>query len=214
MILSKEKILSRLKQLENQGEISIVNNNEKFIDIKDYIEERVERFRFVETITNQDTKDLFDFGSCILNKKLFFDLVEKYVDIDTLINVSKIYFFHNHLDYFKAREKYQDLTYDFFQYLGWREACEKGTIIIVNLETIRKNVDNFSHLQKFNQNQKVNLLTFEVLLHELRHALTNNILLSEDELSIEEDNEEKIISYSREIVLNNLINEYFLFLQT
>lgn len=200
MNLDKNEILARLDDMQQFEEIEILEVTSKYVKAYDKVDENEFYSRFPEEIDEAEMERLFDFGSVSMDEKAFYSAMNKSLDKNMLINVEKIYFLGDKEDYEKILLKYPDSEFFFEDHYGQREALKKGTIIFVNVNTIAKYVHNEAHLKGYTEDEALNFLVLESLVHELRHAITNNVLIQEEELPLSEGEEEAVIEYARKFV--------------
>ncbi len=213
MKINKEEILSRLTDMESRKEVVIEYIGDTFVKIYDNVDLRKECFHYPETMDTHNLINLFDFGMVNINKHNFFSMVEKHIDKHMLMNILGVYFLDNLSDYKRLIEKYDDFYFEYHKYLGLKESLESGTIVVINMDSIRKEVQNTNVYNEFTNEERINLFAFETLIHELKHAINNNILIQEDEIPLEEDEEKFVISYARNFILDNVVKENFVFLK-
>jgi hypothetical protein len=210
MKLNEEEIFIRLAEMEKAKEITILKREEKFVKIKDNVDSRFEYFRYPEKIEEKEIKEIFDFGSVKIDYQVFFSILKKHLDNNMLMNVKGIYFFDNPDDHKKLLEKHPDVGFDYDNHYGWREAAEDGTVIIINVDIIRKKLGRMDYFGVYSEKEKISLLILETLFHELRHAVTNNILIMEDEIPLSEGKEKAVIRYSRKLIKEKILKDNFL----
>lgn len=213
MKLNEEEIFIRLADMEKTNEITIIKREEKFVKIKDNVDSRVEYFRYPEKIEENDLKEIFNFGSAKMDFQVFFSILKKHLDNNMLMNVKGVYFFDNPGDHKKLLEKHPDIEFDYENHYGWREAAEDGTIINVNVDIIRKKLGKMDYFGVYSDEEKISLLILETLFHELRHAVTNNILIMEDEIPLSEGKERAVIRFSRDFIKKKILKDNFLILK-
>lgn len=199
--MSREEINKRVLSACESG-FNIEEQDEFGIDVYDDYEDWFIRYRYLETL---DVQNLVEFNSLKVDEAKFWRLFDACIDYNSLMTIEKIVFVSNEdeLDKWEASVNYEH-SFDMNNAIGimWLRA----NIVIVNASLISHMVMEDDIMYGVaNVNEAISMGLMETLVHELRHVLTTNPIITEDLIPAGEEEEDAVEEYCRAVTHNILI---------
>lgn len=192
-MICKEEIIRRVNDCDGLVDIE---GNEKYIYAYDKQEDMQLYFKFLEDI---DFDSLFDFGTQKVDKEAFYKVIREYIDMNLFIMPEKIYLINNEEELDNLLEEFpcQGMNMDGTVGINWVE----DSVIVINVCLIKKLVnEDIEQYPSINFKEEFNRAMWETLIHELRHmACDIGLIITEDEMPIEEGSEDCVEEYCRKI---------------
>lgn len=189
-LMTKEEMKQLI--LETEG-FEIQTETEKGIVVYDHIDNRFLHYRYLEDL---DVSQLFQFNSFAVNQEAFYRVINDCFDKHMFMVVKKIIFVNNREEYEQLLEEYPEQFWDIEQAVGVHFFEEN--VIIINAYLIRMLVQmDENEITSFEE--ELSRGVWETLIHELRHSITENPIIPETMISIEEGGEEQVEAFCRKL---------------
>lgn len=184
-LMTKEEIKELVYQVEG---FEIESETERQIDVYDEEENRFLTYAFLETL---NIEDVFQFNSLSLDKEKFFNVFRSCVDLNMLLTVKKVVFINNHDELNELDEEYPEQYMDIERAVGI-QYYDDG-IVVINVYKIKELAKELAigNTESFELAHGI----WTTLIHELRHVITTNPIILEDQIPAEEAEEDRVEEY-------------------
>ena len=191
------EIFERIK--ETKG-FKILDKTDKKIEVYDSEEDKFLTYRNLESF---NLLGLFSFSTLSVNKRKFLKLLNL-LDKNLFMKIKKIYLINNEDDLDKVLTEYPCQYFDIESMLGINFYEED--VILINSYLAEKLAWEDTALLSISFHEAFNIIIWETLIHELRHNLVENPIITEEEIPIEENAEDKVEKYCLR-VFDNVIEK-------
>lgn len=185
-VLTFDKVV---KRLENTKGFKILEKKENKVEIYDEIENKFFTYKDIE---NLNLLDIFEFNSLEVGKIKFLNLIEL-LNKNLFMIVDKVYFTNNKKEVEGLLERFPEQNISSNEYLGIY--LYQDNSIVINTYLISKITLEDTNIFKTSHEEEFNRCIWQTLIHELRHSLVENPIITEEEIPLEENTEENIERY-------------------
>ena len=190
--LKKETLIEIARNTEGLEDLEIHKTHLSFLDaLDDYREMEI---TFPECFSFEDK---FQFNSAKLDKKRFFQILQKYLHKEFLIGIKKIVFISNKKELYKLIKKYHCQSMDMKKHMGiyWH----MDNIILINLKLCKETAKEVAD-EYFNLQEEYNIAVWGTLIHEIRHAAVSTPVIPVSVISEKEVRESAVEKHCLELV--------------
>lgn len=184
-LIKFEEMKSRILGVESFEDIEITEN---IISVYDSLENRFLEFKNLETL---NPMDLFEFNSLRVNEAKFINILNQ-LDKNMFMLVNKIIFINSKEEADALAVEYESQPFDIENMVGVN--FYDDNVIVINAYLLKKSAEEIAdYIFSFDEEFSWGLIT--TLIHELRHNITYNPIITEEEIPLEEGSEEAVESY-------------------
>lgn len=187
------EIVKKIKETEG---FEILNKTDKEIEVYDNEEDKFLTYRNLEGF---NLLDLVSFSTLSVDKRKLLELLN-FLDKKLFMKIKKIYFINNKKCLDEVLTKYPCQSFNIEKFLGIN--FYKEDVILINSYLAKKLAWEDTVLLSTSFEAAFNTIIWETLIHELRHNLVENPIITEEEIPIEEDAEDRVEKYCLKIFDN------------
>ena len=182
-----EEMKERILSTEGFDSIEVTDNTISLYDAKD---NRFLNYRNLDTV---NLREVFNFNSFDLDKDKFFNIVNL-LDKNMFMIVDEIVFINSEKELDVLLEKYDTQYMDIEKAIGIN--FFNDNVIVINSYLLKKIVhEDCEDDDCLCPKEELSRGIWQTLIHELRHNIVANPIITEDEIAIEEADEDLIEEY-------------------